>query len=797
MVESPDILDDDSLSISSTVPSEPRLEYPLEAILAERDIDGIKKYLVKWEGYPDERCTWETESNFQDDRTLREWGLQKLRISKGITEPYDVYALETRVENWITETEARKARRRAKRLRLGLFVAPEDPQEPEYEEPEEDDANSSSDAMEYEYTHLTSPKRFDGQARPRTESSRSTVVKSENEDEEYEPNSRPHSKAASSNHRKHRTLDTYKGTAARHSSTEEPRIKSSKPQSAAKSHTKNRMASTAHKEIEDESSTEEPLMRVFATKALTKEAGNEQAIFPLRKDTSKSLTCTQHSETLPRSGSDKTQPISKPLSKPLTSPATTFPSSKAPLHEKRDTANQQLGRTGRGPARMVQVSKSAASKKKPQVTGAAILGNWDSNCKKRKSMQMPQSREVADYGNSKTFGKLSIKRRYEKAGRFEPAPNPDQLIFVDIKDGKTVKKPSLLIPTPTPKTPFQIIQENLAKAKASTAKVPEQADTSQAAVEDGNAMFMDVQVDSPGTIATEPLNRLETMNDVLHSPKLSTAVDSMPESRLVAPVEQSDDAMTGVSYSLSIDTILPSLGTLSGPDVASLGRPPVSIPNDPSSDPAKVPREAQHGNHKMPPGPFSASMNTVMTALSKDPQHDNLKRSSVSFPESVGGLEQSSRDYTERSNPSYAGVPSCMTQRRDLPEQTFRSAPSFTDRTTSEVYFQHPIPPVSLHRLQGDEGFQSGYQNIHPGQRNHIENMSDIYGTIFVGTGQKQKKIGDVRFRGLSTAAKPLFMTIKVPPREMFVRCEQICTAEDYWSYFHAVGRTSISDQCG
>ena len=49
--------DDSSLSVNSTVPSEQKDEYPLEGILGERVSNGIKEYLVKWEGYPYERCT--------------------------------------------------------------------------------------------------------------------------------------------------------------------------------------------------------------------------------------------------------------------------------------------------------------------------------------------------------------------------------------------------------------------------------------------------------------------------------------------------------------------------------------------------------------------------------------------------------------------------------------------------------------------------------------------------------------------------------------------------------------------
>ena len=111
---------DGALSLTSTIQSEPQVEYPLEGILAERVIAGVREYLVKWEGYPDERCTWEPEENFQNDSTLPEWIKQKARIEEGAAQPYDVEALEARIERWKNETLDRKARRRQRRLELSV-----------------------------------------------------------------------------------------------------------------------------------------------------------------------------------------------------------------------------------------------------------------------------------------------------------------------------------------------------------------------------------------------------------------------------------------------------------------------------------------------------------------------------------------------------------------------------------------------------------------------------------------------------------------------------------------------------
>lgn len=115
--------EDDSISLTSTAPSEPQEEYAVETVLAERETDGVTQYLVKWEGYPEERCTWEPATSFQSLDTLSDWDKKKLRIEQGLEAPCDVDNLLKRIDAWIKSSEDRKSRRRAKKIRLGLPVA--------------------------------------------------------------------------------------------------------------------------------------------------------------------------------------------------------------------------------------------------------------------------------------------------------------------------------------------------------------------------------------------------------------------------------------------------------------------------------------------------------------------------------------------------------------------------------------------------------------------------------------------------------------------------------------------------
>lgn len=117
---------EDDISLTSTAPSDQLEEYEVETILAQRTIDGIDKYLVKWEGYPDERCTWEPEDSFCDPLTLKEWGGKRAAISRGELPEFDIDALEDRIFAMEQESWKRKGKRRAKRFRLGLLSRVDD-----------------------------------------------------------------------------------------------------------------------------------------------------------------------------------------------------------------------------------------------------------------------------------------------------------------------------------------------------------------------------------------------------------------------------------------------------------------------------------------------------------------------------------------------------------------------------------------------------------------------------------------------------------------------------------------------
>jgi Chromo (CHRromatin Organisation MOdifier) domain len=117
--------DSDAISLTSTVLSEQKDEYPVETILAEKEVDGNhRRFLVMWEGYSDVRATWEPATSFDDESTFLEWEAKKRRQNQGLEPAFDLEDWQARVDAIERERLRRKARRKAKRKRLGIPTSP-------------------------------------------------------------------------------------------------------------------------------------------------------------------------------------------------------------------------------------------------------------------------------------------------------------------------------------------------------------------------------------------------------------------------------------------------------------------------------------------------------------------------------------------------------------------------------------------------------------------------------------------------------------------------------------------------
>ncbi|KAI2641990.1 hypothetical protein GGS21DRAFT_500699 [Xylaria nigripes] len=144
--------DEDDLSITSTNADDNDCdkEWDVEDILAERrhpDDPDAMQYLLKWEGFEIQDCTWEPVENLGDG-LLTKWEENKAEIEAKIREPFDLTIFEAA----LAERAKRHARRNAKRRRLGLSLTPPFP--PNYKgdtyaaSPDDQDYTDSEDEAE-------------------------------------------------------------------------------------------------------------------------------------------------------------------------------------------------------------------------------------------------------------------------------------------------------------------------------------------------------------------------------------------------------------------------------------------------------------------------------------------------------------------------------------------------------------------------------------------------------------------------------------------------------------------------
>lgn len=112
--------DEDNISITSTnaEDNDSDKEWDVDDILAERSrpgVPGARQYLIMWEGFKLEDCTWEPIENLGDGLLAR-WRENKSEIDAGIREAFDLATYDAAC----AERAARHVRRNAKRRRLGL-----------------------------------------------------------------------------------------------------------------------------------------------------------------------------------------------------------------------------------------------------------------------------------------------------------------------------------------------------------------------------------------------------------------------------------------------------------------------------------------------------------------------------------------------------------------------------------------------------------------------------------------------------------------------------------------------------
>lgn len=814
---SDDDSNDDSLSITSTAVSEQRETYLLEGIWAERNNDGVMEYLVKWDGYPELRNTWETRESFQDeeDKTFKDWEEQKMRISRTYSKPFDVEAFEERWRIWQEATQKRKMHRRNKRIRMGLPVAP---LENESEE-DEDAANEENlDELEFDDERPTKRKR-----RPQRQTKEASSVSEHDamtvgsSPEPTTPAPRPwdyiqqsalmhgleqlkgpHWTQILSMH--HSTLMEFTASdlenqarVVKNQFEESGRAipsylqsVSDKPLSETAVKAKNRTCKSSRTQSREQSiakktSDEETETSVDSLMDDIRKKSRRGSIKGAKKPSASARGTDQQSR---KQAKPKAQESAKKDKTKVSNAAAPIsinkPTSATPHAKKLDprvaasqaTARAPLsagsrpkpapgraptavprGGIGRGPQRPKPLMKRSSYKPKTPVTGN-LLGNWDKGKVRGNSgLALKDLAHNTDWP-TKAYDKHSIRRRVVMKGRTEPMPDVTNLHFIDPKDGKVVKEPIRRPSQGTNKTAYQMIQESLKD-------VPQDATTAN----DGS--WMDT-ID----------------NEITIEPSMTAPVqpDQAPKQAPQASMRPVEPATKRVSIPLSAYM------------QRSQAPPPPPPPLTPIPAPAPAPAPVPVPASAPAPAPNPARPNPSQQPSLHKPNRDESPRELVNSPQNTSPLNVTVQPHPQALSPPI-GPSSPKGFRRPSSPKGLEKI--IADMRKNGEYDMRRNGENDNIRRNGDYNQQTAnhYGPDAPEAHNQMNrnDVSDIHGDMYSGPGRAM--VGAVRWRGLERPAKQLVTSSTVPRTagRLEIWYSHMCTAAVYEAHFH----TSLSHYHG
>ncbi|KAL8808866.1 MAG: hypothetical protein Q9200_003948 [Gallowayella weberi] len=756
---SSDPSDADTVSLTSTKLSSAEDEYELEGVLAERNNGGEMEYLVKWKDYSHYRNTWEKEHNFfQAEQTLLDWNAQKMRISRGLVEAFDVPAWERESAKIRAATQRRRARRREKKIGLGIPVASLSP--------ESSDQSYSSD----ESTEAHSHEESDGSTESNFQRGAASPIWTPKEEATLLEALQRLKKAQWD------TILKWHGPAGIASKELQHRNEGSL-----------RRKALAMKRDFDASGKEFPIPEIpdLISSKSAKSSLNSELVESLKviersgNADPKSALKRKSDQQVPRQVKKPEKPkirvptSMKNVSELRSAPATlnsqasqhsSVGSSRPLNHPNTTTSNAeqrpiQLGTVGRGPARTVSPRAKAGSKQPPN-----IFGNWGAQpTKRRKSRYEMLSPKDAMARNPIKFKKLSTQRRFELAGRYEHTPDVNSLTFLG-KDGKVLEKPPTSIARKPPeKTPFQLLQEKMNEKQEEARSTVDE--TAGSRLE--RTSTTESYPDKPGELESDNSN-MES-----YEPTNVPTEPTAPLRRTPLPFE---------TYTQRKD---PGRQLFAAP-VAMMGS------GQDQSDSATLPQSRLTPQATINAAPEKVEGKKTVPGTIRD----TLRRASISAPqESVkravitadpGG---DTPDNINDTPGSFAAAdpqkpPVTLSRRLSQGQSMVHSSAIIEEVPQPFAQPQHVLPT-----FQPREDGYALFPLDFVGPSNYTDMKMNPHSTDVIAeilTGISGQSTDRVIFRGLGDhGLKSLFLSIRVPPRQMHVKCETMCTAGEYATFLH------------
>lgn len=450
---------DDSVSLTSTVMSEQQEEYVIDGgVLAEQNDNGTILYLVKWEGYGEDRNSWEPADCFASEMTLKEWETDKIRIAKGTKKAFDVAAWEKRKWKIDEKTDIRRQRRQQKKQSLNQEI-----------DLLHSGDEASDDVREMVPERRVSSKRVASKALSSKDDSALSVqhgkrLFTDKEDRALEAGLQREGGPFWS---KIREMYGANGTVSQDlvgRSMLDLQERAFEMKMDFERHGRDVPEWLKPVTMENYPRRSNPALieqLVEETpQASRKHGGSSNAEPRLNHGPLKIATRLPKISKLGAESPQQTDLGIAAPSKPYT--GTGRFSEAASLTPK----SPRLGILGAGPTRLRR-SEPVFSKprRKASVTAMDVMTNWSAKSKERNVD--PDRASVAKGEPAKHFKKLSSQNRFNKRARNEPAPDPDRLIFIDRKTGKAPKdvaapSPVFQSPQGLAKTPMQKFRDGLA-----------------------------------------------------------------------------------------------------------------------------------------------------------------------------------------------------------------------------------------------------------------------------------------------------------------------------------------------